>query len=134
MRTRNAIETHSRFFSKGNTMPYIKVDTNVAVPEAKASTLAARLSAAVSKASGTPEQYVQAAVVGGVAMVMAGSADPNAHVSYKAIGLPEEKAKPLSAAIAGVLAEELGIPAARVYVSFDAYKGTMWGVGGGTFA
>lgn len=115
-------------------MPYIKVETNVEIAGGKAGNVLAKLSEAVAKVTGKPEQYVQVGLVGDVAMLMAGTDAPTAHVAVRGIGFAESQAEPMSGAVSGVLAAALGIPAKRVYLTFDSYSGTMWGVGGSTFA
>lgn len=114
-------------------MPYLKLETNVAVPEAKAGALLKELSATVARVTGKPESVVQVVVSGGIPMLMAGSGEPAAHVEVKAIGFPEENARPMSEAVCGLLERELGIPGKRVFLAFVSYKGSMWGVDGRTY-
>lgn len=114
-------------------MPYLKLETNVAISDAKAGALLKELAAAVSRVTGKPESVVQAGIVPGMAMVMAGSDDPTAHVRVKGIGLGEDKVGPLCEAVCSLLSDSLGVPGKRVFITFDSYKGSMWGVDGRTF-
>lgn len=114
-------------------MPYLALDTNAAIPEAKAEALLQALSACLAEGTGKPESVVQVKVAGGKKMLMAKTAAPTAYLDVKGIGLPEASAKGLAALLTGVVGRELGIPANRVYITFASFPGTMWGVGGGTF-
>ena len=114
-------------------MPYVRVDANVPIDGTTAEKLLAALSAATARVTGKPERVVQVAVAGGSRMLMAGSEEPTAHVVVKGIGFPEDQAKGVSGAVCDILAEILAIPGNRVYIAFETYKGSMWGVDGGTY-
>lgn len=114
-------------------MPYLKLETNVEIPDDKVPALMKRLSDAVVAVTGKPERVVQVAVAGGGRMLFAGSEEANAHVEVKGISFPEESAKGMSEAVCAVLRDCLGIPGSRVYIAFVSYKGSMWGVDGRTF-
>lgn len=114
-------------------MPYLKLETNVSIPDDKAAALLKSLSDAVVSVTGKPERVVQVAMVGGSRMLFAGSEEPNAHVEVKGISFPEESAKGMSEAICVVLQDSLNIPGERVYLAFVSYKGSMWGVNSRTY-
>lgn len=114
-------------------MPYLKLDTNVPVDAPLAEELLRELSEAVSRVTEKPESVVQVAVDGGKAMLMAKTTEPTAHVEIKGIGFPEGKARAMSEAVCSVLGKRLDIKGNRIYIAFVSYKGSMWGVDGGTF-
>lgn len=114
-------------------MPYLRLETNVAIPGDKADALLRQLSAAVTKATGKPESSIQASLAGGVPMFMAGSAEPTAHVEVKGIGFPEEHARLMSEIVCALLERELGVPGRRTYLTCAAFKGSMWGADGRTY-
>ena len=114
-------------------MPYLKLETNVPIPDAKAGELLKHLSATVARVTGKPESSVQVGMIGGQRMFMAGSEEPTAHVEVKGIGFPEERARDMSESICALLSGTLGIKGNRVYLAFVSYKGSMWGMNGGTF-
>ena len=114
-------------------MPYLKLETNVAVADETVDKLLMELSAAVAEVTGKPESVVQVDVEGGRRMCMAGTEEPTAFVTVKGIGYAEEKARPMSEKVCGIVTARTGIAGKRIYLAFDAYKGAMWGVDGRTF-
>lgn len=114
-------------------MPYLKIQSNVSIDETDTSRLLAEASKRVAKELGKPENYVMVALEPPQPMLFAGSNEPLAYLELKSIGLPQSKTPALSAALCSLMEEQLGIPAARVYIEFaDAPRG-MWGWDSGTF-
>ena len=115
-------------------MPYIKLEiTQVVDPDIRRG-LCERLSALCAKAIGKPEQYVQALVVDGVAMVHGGAAGPAAFVDVRSIGgLSAKVCQALAAQVCALLDRDLGVPGARVYLNFTDVAAAKWGHDGGTF-
>lgn len=113
-------------------MPYLRLETSVVIPEEKATNILKELSAAVAQVTNKPEARCQVSLTGGVRMLMAGSVEPTAHVEVKGILFPVDHAKPLSERVCALLQRELGIPGARVYMTFASFEGAMWGVDGTT--
>ena len=114
-------------------MPLLKIQTNVPMDGEAKQTLAVSASRAVADMLGKPERYVMVSVEGNPAMVFAGSNDPLAYLELKSIGLPANKTGELSAALAALLGEQLGLSADRVYIEFADAPRNMWGWNGGTF-
>ncbi|EGB14145.1 macrophage migration inhibitory factor family protein [Pseudodesulfovibrio mercurii] len=112
-------------------MPFIKVETNVTVPDE--SGCLRKLSALAAELLGKPESYVLAELESGKRLLFGGSADPAAFVTLDSIGLPETRTPELSAALCGFLNRELGIPADRVYIAFGDIERHLFGWDGGTF-
>jgi phenylpyruvate tautomerase PptA (4-oxalocrotonate tautomerase family) len=55
-------------------------------------------------------------------------------VEVKSIGgLAGERTRALSAALAATLERGLGVPAERIYISFEDVPGRLWGWNGSTF-
>ena len=112
-------------------MPFIKVETNVAVPDEAA--ILKKLSALAASILGKPESYVLAVLEPNKRLSFGGTADPAAFVTLDSIGLPEKRTAGFSAVIADFLKAELGIPGNRAYIAFSDIKGHLFGWDGGTF-
>jgi hypothetical protein len=112
-------------------MPFIKVETNVVVPDETACLKG--ISALAAEILGKPEAYVLAVLEPGKRLLFGGTGDPAAFVSLDSIGLPETRTPEFSAAICAFLARELSIPANRVYIAFGDIKHHLFGWDGGTF-
>jgi phenylpyruvate tautomerase len=114
-------------------MPLLKIQTNVPMDAEAQQALAVSASRAVADMLDKPERYVMVSVEGNPAMLFAGSDDPLAYLELKSIGLPCNKTGELSAALAALLGEHLGLSADRVYIEFADAPRNMWGWNGGTF-
>jgi phenylpyruvate tautomerase PptA (4-oxalocrotonate tautomerase family) len=114
-------------------MPYLKIQTNVALEEVHRARLLHQASKAVAEALAKPEDYVMVAVQSGVAMLFAGTHAPAAYLELKSIGLPAARTAELSQLLCALLQRELGISGKRVYIEFADARADMWGWDGGTF-
>jgi hypothetical protein len=112
-------------------MPFIKVETNVPVPDETACLKG--VSALAAGMLGKPESYVLAVLEPGKKLLFGGTADPAAFVTLDSIGLPEDRTSEFSAAICGFLERELSVPANRVYIAFGNIQRHLFGWDGGTF-
>lgn len=114
-------------------MPTLKIQTNAPLtPDAEARVLAA-CSSRVAELLGKPEHYVMVILEPSAAMLFGGSDAPLAYVELKSLGLPESRTAELSAALCGLLEEQLGVPPGRVYIEFAAPPRHLFGYDGGTF-
>jgi phenylpyruvate tautomerase len=114
-------------------MPLLKLHTSMRVPEPGREALLKALSEITAATIGKPEQYMMVTLSDG-AMVMGGDGGPAAFADLRSIGgLDGLVNKQLSKKIAALLDEQLGIPAARVYLNFTNLAGSDWGWNGGTF-
>ena len=114
-------------------MPLLKLETTVGLSERKEKALLAALSQAVAGTIGKPEQYVMV-TCGRSAMRMSGEPGDAAFVDIRSIGgLTESVNRKLSGQICLLLADSLGIPSSRIYLSFTDVSGGNWGWNGGTF-
>lgn len=114
-------------------MPYLLIKTN-ATPAADAiNPLLQKASQQVAEALGKPERYVMVDLEHTCPMLFGGSAAPLAYLELKSIGLPKDRTAELSALLARLLQEELGIAADRVYIEFIDAAGPLWGWNGATF-
>lgn len=113
-------------------MPYLRLETSVAVSDEKAGHILKELSAAVAQVTGKAESRCQVSLTGGVRMLMAGNAEPTAHAEVREIHFPVDHARSLSERVCALLQRELGIPGSRVYLTFISFEGAMWGVDGTT--
>jgi len=114
-------------------MPYLKIQTNQPLDAAERQALLQKASAEVAARLGKSENYVMVAIEAGQDMLFAGSSDPLAYLELKSIGLPEARTADMSAALAGLLAEKMGLPPDRIYIEFADAARNMWGWKGGTF-
>jgi phenylpyruvate tautomerase PptA (4-oxalocrotonate tautomerase family) len=114
-------------------MPFLKLNTNVAINTEQSTELLTELSQLMVKETGKPERYVMVEVNAGKTMLFGGSADPLAYLECKSIGLTTAQAKALSASIAQLLAAKLKLPSERIYIEFSNCPAEWWGWNGSTF-
>lgn len=114
-------------------MPYLLIKTNITPTVGAELPLLQQASRQVAQALGKPEAYVMVALEHSCAMLFAGSDAPLAYLELKSIGLPTARTAELSALLARLLGQELGIPAERVYIEFSDAAGPLWGWNGATF-
>ncbi len=114
-------------------MPYLKLNTNVAIDDAQAPKLLSQLSQIVAQETGKPERYVMVEVNAEKAMLFAGDRKPLAYLECKSIGLSARQAKSLSAALSPLLGTALAIPPDRIYIEFSHCPAQFWGWNGSTF-
>jgi len=114
-------------------MPLLKLETTVALSEAKQNTLLAALSKLIAEGIGKPEQYVMVAVRQS-AILMSSKPGEAAFVDIRSIGgLSGDVNRRLTQGICELLKEQLGISPDRVYVDFTEVKAANWGWNGATF-
>ncbi len=114
-------------------MPLVSLKTSVALDKEKRKKLLAGLSKIVAEDTGKPVQFVMATVEQ-VDMVLGRDTSPSAFVDVRSIGaLNRDVNASMSARIAGLLHDELGIEPDRAYLNFTDVKGSNWGAGGGVF-
>lgn len=114
-------------------MPYLLIKTNVTPAAGAGQRLLQQASRQVARALGKPEDYVMVALEHSCPMLFAGSDAPLAYLELKSIGLPKAGTAELSALLAHLLHEGLGIAADRVYIEFADAAGPLWGWNGATF-
>ncbi|MBM4208355.1 MAG: hypothetical protein FJ190_10225 [Gammaproteobacteria bacterium] len=114
-------------------MPYLKLTTNVEIPEQQSPKLLGELSKLMAKETGKPERYVLVECVENKAMLFAGSDAPLAYLECKSIGLSPGQAKSISAAVNSLLASSLNIQGDRIYIEFSNCPSEFWGWNGSTF-
>lgn len=114
-------------------MPLIHVQTS-SHAVAKAEALLKELSSELAGLLGKPERYVMTLLQTGMPMTFGGDTAPCCYVEVKSIGgLDGNRAKAISAALCERLASGLGLPADRIYISFEDVPGRLWGWNGSTF-
>jgi phenylpyruvate tautomerase PptA (4-oxalocrotonate tautomerase family) len=114
-------------------MPYLKIQTNVALNQPDREALAGEASQLVSGILGKPEDYVMVAVTDGVTMSFAAGGGPCAYIELHSIGLTREQAGESVAALCETVGRSLGVAGDRIYVNCQAAERTMWGWNGATF-
>ncbi|KAF5827738.1 Tautomerase/MIF superfamily [Dunaliella salina] len=92
------------------------------------------LSTAVTTGIGKPEAYVCCTVTLDQPIIFGGTEDPAAFADIHSIGsIGGEKNKQISAKVAAVLEEKLGIPSNRFYMQFHDSAPSDFGFKGSTF-
>jgi phenylpyruvate tautomerase PptA (4-oxalocrotonate tautomerase family) len=114
-------------------MPYLKIQTNAVMEQAKTGALLKKLSKTVAQHLGKPESYVMVVLEPPAPMLFAGTDAPLAYLELKSIGLPQNKTAALSKTLCELMNRELGVPPERVYIEFSNASGAMWGWNGDTF-
>jgi phenylpyruvate tautomerase len=114
-------------------MPYLKLNTNLAIDDDQSSKLLSQLSQLVARETGKPERYVLVGMNADKWMLFAGNNDPLAYLECKSIGLSARQAKSLSAELCRSLETALGIPPDRIYIEFSNCPAEFWGWNGSTF-
>lgn len=114
-------------------MPFIRVETNLPIPDDQAKALGADLSALAARLLGKPEAYVMVHLHADQSMAFAGTDAPLAFVEVKSIGLPAAQTPELSASLSAFLKGRLGIPPDRTYIVFSSVPAELWGWNGTTF-
>lgn len=114
-------------------MPFLRIQTNQAIPEAQRSTLLRQASATLAHLLGKPEGYVMVVLEHNPDMLFAGEPTPLAYLELKSIGLPAARTRELSTALCALLQTNLAIPPARTYIEFTDAPRQFWGWNGATF-
>ena len=115
-------------------MPLLRITTSAALPPDGGGTLLASLSGEIARRLSKPEAYVMTSLSAGVSMTFAGTPAPACFVELMNIGtFAPATTSALSSFLCARLAEGLGVPSARIYVSFVNAVGHLWGHDGETF-
>lgn len=114
-------------------MPYLLIKTNITPAADAVPALLRKASQQVARALGKPEDYVMVALEHSCPMLFAGSDAPLAYLELKSIGLPETRTGELSALLARLVHEEMGVNPDRIYIEFADAAGPLWGWNGATF-
>lgn len=114
-------------------MPYLKIQTNLALDTNKASQFIKSASRLVAEGLGKPERYVMVALEPPVPMVFAGSDAPAVFMELKSIGLSESQTPKLSEQLCQLVNAEFAVPTDRIYIEFQDAPRKMWGWDSGTF-
>lgn len=114
-------------------MPLIKMETSAPLADQVKNELAASLSKIASEAIGKPETYVMSSVTP-AAMCMSGESGPAAFLQVCSIGgLNQAVNRDITKQVSVLLQDTLGIPADRIYISFNDVAGVNWGWNNSTF-
>jgi phenylpyruvate tautomerase len=118
---------------KERAMPYLSIQTNVAIGEEAQKRLLAEASQIVATGLNKPEKYVMVAWT--PAPTMTFDSDPNgtAFLELRSIGIPEPSRQKLPGMLAKCMSEHLGIEAERVYLVMMDVPGKYWAEGEQTF-
>ena len=111
-------------------MPLINLRTSLASVDRR-DELLLELSAKLAEQTGKPEDYVMTLLETNVPMTFGGSSAPAALVEVKSIGALHPSA--MTAAFSELITERTGIPADRIYITFDDVPASALGWNGRTF-
>jgi len=114
-------------------MPYLNIQTNVAIDDTKKENLLKKASETTASILGKPESYVMVHLDSANGMLFAGSDEPLAYLQLKSLGLPEAQTSDFSQILCELMQTELGIEPGRVYIEFAGPERHMWGWNRGTF-
>ena len=114
-------------------MPYLKLNTNVAIDQQQSPKLLSQFSKLLAQETGKPERYVMVELAGGKAMSFGGNSEPLAYLECKSIGLTSGQAKSISKSASQLLQQELKLSPERVYIEFSDCRADFWGWNGSTF-
>jgi len=115
-------------------MPLLTVTCSEPLERAVAQAMLERLSRAVSEALGKPERYLAASLCSAPS-IFGGSTAPSCVAELSNIGeLTPSQTERMSRLLCTLLAEELSVPADRIYVLFRIVEPYHWGNAKGTFA
>ena len=81
-----------------------------------------------------PKEYIQVILESNSTIQFAGTDQPTAFVELRALDLTEDKAKPMSEALARFLQDRLEISPDRVFINFFDIPRARWGWNSTTFA
>ena len=113
-------------------MPFINVKTNAAVPKDKMTEIKSRLGEAITAIPGKSEGWLMVGIEPEYALWFKGNDAPAAMVEVSIFGKPSSGAlSELTGRITGILNDNLGIPAASIYVKYDCTND--WGWNGSNF-
>jgi phenylpyruvate tautomerase PptA (4-oxalocrotonate tautomerase family) len=114
-------------------MPFLKIQTNVAVDKETRASLLSRASQHVAEILGKPEKYVVVSLEHNPDMLFSGTTAPLAYLELKSIGLPGENTASYSQSICDLIKDVLDIDIDRIYIEFANADRHMWGWNGATF-
>lgn len=115
-------------------MPFLKLNTNVAISEPQNQQLLTELSQLMASHTSKPENYVMIQITGGLTMSFAGNNQALAYMECKSIGLSSLQVKTLSDALTKYISLELMIPGNRIYIEFTNCPAELWAWNGKAFA
>ena len=114
-------------------MPYLKIQSNLAIESQLTTELLKQASSAVADLLGKPERYIMVAIEPPVPMLFAGNDEPAVFMELKSIGLSESQTPELSRVLCELVQQTLVIDPDRIYIEFADAPRKMWGWNGSTF-
>lgn len=114
-------------------MPFLRIETNIAVASEATGRLLSAASDCVAEALGKPVDYVMACVEPDRRMMFAGSDAPAARLELDSIGLGEGETAEISRKLCAFVTDNLNIPSERIFIVFNSVARKMWGWNATTF-
>jgi phenylpyruvate tautomerase len=114
-------------------MPYLSIQTNVAIEEEAQKRLLSEASRIVATGLNKPEKYVMVAWTPAPKMTFASDPNGTAFLELRSIGIPEPSRQTLPGELAKCMSQHLGIEADRVFLVMMDVPGKYWAQGQQTF-
>jgi phenylpyruvate tautomerase len=114
-------------------MPLLRIQTNVSLSEDSCAALLRKATAWAATELKKPVDYVQVVLQAGVCMAFAGTTEPTAFLELRALNLPKDRTKALSAGLCRLAEEALQVAPSRVFINFSDVPGSLWGWNGSSF-
>lgn len=114
-------------------MPLLRIQTNVCLSQDSSAALLRKATDWVAAELQKPVDYVQVVLEPGSCMAFAGTTEPTAFVELRALNLPKDRTKALSAGLCQLVEVAFQVPPDRVFINFCDLPGNLWAWNGGTF-
>lgn len=113
-------------------MPFISTSTNVKITNAQEISLKEKLGKAIELIPGKSETWLMLSFQAEQSLWFKGTNEPAAYVEVKSFGsAPDSAYDKLTKAVTALVAEELGVNPARIYVKYEEIS--HWGWNGSNF-
>lgn len=113
-------------------MPFINVKTNVSVSEEQKTSIKSAMGRAITAIPGKSESWLMVGIEPEYALWFKGEDTPAAMVEVSVFGSPSSDALgALTSHITGILTDNIGVPADRIYVKYTSTAD--WGWNGSNF-
>ena len=113
-------------------MPYISTKTNAKISASQRANLEKKLGKAIELIPGKSEKWLMLSFEPEIAMAFQGKEAPTAIIEIKIFGgASPEACDAMTGAVTKIIADELGIPADRIYVKYEMCD--VWGWNGSNF-
>ncbi|CAI9084536.1 phenylpyruvate tautomerase [Candidatus Methylacidiphilum fumarolicum] len=114
-------------------MPYLSIETNVALTEAQQKDLVESASRFIVEKLKKPQSYTMISYSGAKRFLFSGNEEPAAFVELRAINLPINNCGELSSEICALIEKHCRIKPDRIFINFSNVPANLWGYNKTTF-